>query len=496
MADKAQIAYVAGRQATGISGLDDVLNGGFPAHRMYLIDGDPGTGKTTLALQFLIEGAGRGEPGLYVTLSETSEELRDVAASHGWSLDGVGIHELSDGDSLSEDSQYTVFQPAEVELGETMRAVFETVERTKPGRVAFDSLSEMRLLARDPLRYRRQILSLKQFFAGRRCTVLLLDDRTVETGDRQLHSLAHGVVRLEQLPREYGPARRRLQVIKLRGSAYREGLHDFVIRRGGLSVYPRLVAVEPDVVEIPKTVSSGIPGLDSLLGGGVNSGSTVLFMGPAGVGKSLLVAHYAAAFAERGGRAAIFAFDEDSQTLLAGTQGIGLNLAAVVDAGSVTIRSPNPAELSPGEFVAYIRAAVDRDGARLVVIDSLNGYLSSMPEERLLDSHLHELFTYLRQRGVLTLTTMAQHGVVGPMQTIVDVSYLADTVVLLRYFEVRGAIRRAISVVKRRAGNHEKTIRELTISATGLHVGEPLEGLHGVLSGIPQILPTENAGGR
>jgi circadian clock protein KaiC len=496
MADTANLAAVAGRQATGIAGLDDVLGGGFPANRMYLVDGDPGTGKTTLALQFLIEGVAKGEPGLYVTLSETSEELRAVAASHGWSLDGVGIHELSDGDSLTEESHYTVFQPAEVELGDTMSAVFDTVDRTGPRRVAFDSLSEMRLLARDPLRYRRQILSLKQFFAGRRCTVLLLDDRTVETGDRQLHSLAHGVVRLEQLAREYGPARRRLQVIKLRGSAYREGLHDFVIRRGGLSVYPRLVAVDRDVMDTPETISSGIPGLDRLLGGGVKTGSTVLFMGPAGVGKSLVVANYVAAIAKRGKRVAIFAFDEDPQTLLAGTQGIGLSFAAAIEAGSITIRSPNPAELSPGEFVGYVRTAVEGEGARLVVIDSLNGYLSSMPEERLLDSHLHELFSYLRQHGVLTLTTMAQHGVLGSMQTMVDVSYLADTVVLLRYFEFRGAIRRAISVLKRRAGDHEKTIRELTISATGLHVGDPLDGLHGVLSGIPQIVGTEPAGGR
>jgi len=492
--EKMQRAYARERQRTGIEGLDDVLEGGFPVHHMYLVEGDPGTGKTTLGLQFLLEGVRLGESGLYVTLSETAEELHDVADSHGWSLDGIAIHQLSDGDALGDESRYTVFQPAEVELGDTMQAVFANVERTKPHRVVFDSLSEMRLLARDPLRYRRQILSLKQFFTGKRCTVLLIDDRTTEDGDRQLHSLSHGVLRLEQLAREYGPARRRLQMIKLRGAAYREGLHDFLIQRGGLAVHPRLVASEHEVEYAKEAIVSGIAGLDQLLNGGLKAGSTTLFMGPAGVGKSLIAMNYAASAAERGGHAAIFAFEEDRRLLLEGAAAIGVDLARHVAAGAVTIHCTNPAEISPGGFVHLVRKAVERDHANIIVVDSLNGYMNAMPEEHLLDSHLHERFSYLRQRGVLTILTTAQHGMLGNMQTKIDVSYLADTVILLRYFEVRGTVRRAISVVKRRAGDHEKSIRELTISDSGLHVGDPLTRFQGVLTGVPQIMDGESLG--
>jgi len=482
------------RQATGIEGLDDVLLGGFPVDRMYLVEGDPGTGKTTLGLQFLLEGVRLGEAGLYVTLSETAEELDDIAASHGWTLHGMEIHELATEESFSSDSQYTVFQPAEVELGDTMQAVYATIERTRPRRVVFDSLSEMRLLARDPLRYRRQILSLKQFFVGRRSTVLLLDDRTFEDNDRQLHSLSHGVVRLEQLSREYGPARRRLQIVKLRGSSYREGLHDFSIRQGGLAVFPRLVASEHELKFPNELVSSGIAALDRQLGGGLNAGSTALLMGPAGAGKSLIALHYAVTAARRGAHAAIFAFEEDRRLLVEASAGISLDLAAHIDAGLISVHFTNPAETSPGGFVHLVRNAVERENASIVVVDSMNGYMNAMPEERLLDSHLHELFSYLRQRGVLTILTSAQHGIIGPMHASTDISYLADTVLLLRYFEVRGSVRRAISVVKRRAGDHERAIREFTISKTGINVGEPLTEFQGVLSGVPQILTTNFVG--
>lgn len=352
------------RLATGIPGLDEVLHGGFPSGHLYLIDGDPGTGKTTIALQFLLNGIAQGEAGLYVTLSETAEELQAVAASHGWTLDGVVIHELATDATLAEDAQYTVFQPSEVELGNTMRGMFATIDRVRPLRVVVDSLSEMRLLARDPLRYRHQILALKQFFKGRRNTVLLLDDRTIETSDRQLHSIVHGVVRLEQLAREYGPARRRLQVLKLRGSAYREGLHDFIIQRGGLVLFPRLVAAEHESTFAPDAVSSGLPGFDALLGGGLNFGSTTLIMGPAGVGKSLLASQYAVTAARELKSAAFFVFDEERATLLRGTASVGIALQEEMEQGHATLRAVNPAELSPGEFVYWVRHAVEHDVAQ------------------------------------------------------------------------------------------------------------------------------------
>lgn len=472
------------RAPTGVSGLDDVLHGGFARDRLYLIDGDPGTGKTTVAIQFLLEGMRRGESGLYVTLSETADELRAVAASHGWSLDGVAIHELATEDTLAEDAQYTVFQPSEVELGNTMGAMFQAVERVEPRRVVIDSLSEMRLLARDSLRYRHQILALKQFFSRRRNTVLLLDDRTIETSDRQLHSIVHGVVRLEQLAREYGPARRRLQVIKLRGSAYREGLHDFIIRRGGLVLFPRLVASEHEEAFTPDTIPSGLPALDSLLGGGLTTGSAALIMGPAGVGKSLVAARYAVTAAHELGSVALFLFDEERMTTLRSTASVGIPLQQEVDQGHATVRAVNPAELSPGEFVYLVRDAVERQGAKVVVIDSLNGYLAAMPEEHLLESHLRELFSYLRQRGVLALIVMAEHGLLSHAQSSIEVSYLADVVVLLRYFERDAKIHRAISVLKRRGGSHETLVHELKISGRGLDV-VPLVGISGVMAGVP-----------
>jgi circadian clock protein KaiC len=482
------------RLGTGSAGLDSVLNGGFPANRLYLVEGDPGTGKTTLALQFLLEGARRGEPVLYVTLSETKEELTGVADSHGWSLEGVNLHELVPPvESLKAEAQYTIFHPSEVELGETTRAVIEQVERIHPSRVVFDSLSEMRLLARDPLRYRRQILALKQFFAGRKSTVLLLDDRTSADADLQVQSIAHGVLMLEQLELDYGAERRRLRVSKLRGSRFRGGFHDFAIRTGGVEVFPRLVAADRRGVFKSESVASGVAALDALLGGGLDRGTATLVMGPAGSGKSSLAAHFASAVAGRGEQAAVFLFDEGINTYLSRAAGLGIDLSAEVEAGRLTVQQVDPAELSPGEFAHAVCSAVERDGARLVIIDSLNGYMQAMPDERFLTAQMHELLTYLNQQGVVTLLLMAQHGFMGQMSSPVDVSYLADTVVLLRYFEAAGAIRRAISVIKKRTGRHEDTIREMRLSASrGVEVGEPLTAFRGVLTGVPVL--TDDAG--
>lgn len=475
------------RMATGNEGLDIVLNGGFPINRLYLVEGDPGTGKTTLALQFLREGARRGEPVLYVTLSETKEELTVVAASHGWQLDGVSIYELvPPEESLKTETQYTIFHPSEVELGDTTKAVLEEVERLQPRRVVFDSLSEMRLLARDPLRYRRQILALKQFFAGRQCTVLLLDDRTSTDGDLQVQSIAHGVLMLEQLAMEYGAERRRLRVVKLRGSRYRGGFHDFNIETGGIDVYPRLVAAEHRQTFEQESISSAVPSLDALLGGGLDRGTSTLVMGPAGCGKSSIAAQFITHAAERGEVAAAFIFDEGVNIHLARAAGLGTDMRSGVESGRIRIQQIDPAELSPGEFAHNVRNAVERNHARVVVIDSLNGYLQAMPDERFLTAQMHELLTYLNQQGVVTLLVMAQHGFMGAqMGTPVDVSYLADTVILLRYFEAAGAVRRAISVVKKRTGFHEDTIRELRLSSKGIMVGAPLSEFHGVLTGVP-----------
>lgn len=478
------------RAGTGIPALDHILNGGLPRNRLYLLEGDPGTGKTTLALQFLRAGVARGENALYVTLSETAEELKAAAASHGWTLDGIVIHEFMAEASLARDAQYTVFQPSEVELGNTMTGLFETVERAGAQRIVVDSLAEMRLLARDPLRYRRQILSLKQFFKGRGCTVVLLDDRTFEAADRQLHSITHGVIRLEQLAREYGPTRRRLQVLKLRGSAYREGLHDFVIRRGGVQPFPRLVAVEHEDPYASRLLSVGIPTLDQLLGGGLETGTTTLVTGPAGAGKSVLVSKAAAAAAAAGHHVAFFIFDEERQTLLNMAASLGIDLRHHVDAGRATIRAVNPAELSPGEFVHLVRHAVEEEDARVVVIDSLNGYVAAMPEETMLGSHLRELFSYLRQRGVLTLVAMTTHGIIGQMHANIDVSYLADAVILLRFFEQEAMLRRAISIVKRRGHGHDTLVHEFLIQRDGIGV-RPVVGLHGVLTGVPTMQTTE-----
>ena len=473
--------------ATGTAGLDHILGGGFTPHRLYLIEGDPGAGKTTLALRYLLEGANHGETGLYVTLSETAEEINAVAGSHGWSLDGIHLVELvASEESLTPDSQYTMYHPSETELGETTRKVLEEVERVKPRRIVFDSLSELRLLAQNPLRYRRQILALKQFFAGRKCTVLLLDDRTSEDSDLQVRSIAHGVLTLEQLSPEYGAERRRLRVVKLRGKPYKGGYHDFTIVKGGLDVFPRLVASDHHDTFKRDKVHSGVGPLDELLGGGLDRGTSTLIMGPAGSGKSSVAVQYAAAAAARGERAALFAFDESIGTLLTRSAALGIDLQSQIDAGRVLVQQVDPAEMSPGQFVHVVRRQVEECGCRLVVIDSLNGYLNSMPEEQFLTIQLHELLTYLGQKGVTTIMVVAQHGLMGSaMQSPVDVSYLADSVVLTRYFELKGRVKKAISVVKKRSGAHEETIRELRVGQGGIHVGKPLENLRGVLTGVP-----------
>jgi circadian clock protein KaiC len=476
------------RAATGIEGLDYILGGGFPINRMYLLEGDPGAGKTTMALQFLLEGARNGEPGVYATLSETEEELRDVAASHGWSLDGITICELQTAEeSLKADSQYTLFHPSEVELSETTRAVLDTVERVKPLRVVFDSLSEMRLLARDSLRYRRQILALKHYFTGQNCTVLLLDYTGTTTGDFQLQSLTHGVIAFEQLAPGYGGQRRRMRVQKVRGISFRDGYHDYRITTGGLEVYPRLVAGERPAIQAdgvaPGRFSSALPELDAMLGGGIEPGTSLMLLGPSGVGKSTLTAHYVAAAANRGERSAIYIFDESVDNWISRAERLGLRIRDSIQDGWISIRRVDPAELSPGELAHQIRLAVEA-GTRIVVIDSLNGYQHAMPEERYLVLHLHELLSYLGQHGVLTFLIMAQAGFLGEaLESPVNLSYLADTVILMRYFEAFGEVRKAISLVKRRTGPHESTVRELRIGKSGPQVGRELREFHGVLTG-------------
>ncbi len=481
---------------TGIDGLDDILCGGFAPGRLFLIEGVPGSGKTTLALQFLLAGARRGESVLHVTLSETEDELRAGAASHGWSLDGITIRELIPSEeSLRPDEQYTMFHPSEVELSEKIKPVLAAVEKFKPTRVVFDSLSEFRLLAGNPLRYRRQVLGLKQFFSGRQCTVVLLDDLTDASHDPHVQSIAHGVVRLEQLNPEYGAERRRLVVLKYRGVRFRGGYHDYLIKRGGLEVYPRLIAAEHRPPPISDKLASGVRELDTLLGGGIERGTSTLIVGAAGVGKSSLATLFAASAAAMGKNAALFIFDENINTLLTRTAGLGVDLKQCVESGRVTIQQIDPAELSPGEFCHAIRQAVEQRHVAVVVIDSLNGYLNAMPEERFLIVQLHELLMYLGQAGVATILIGAHHGLIGSqMNTPVDASYLADAVILMRYFEAKGEVRQAISVVKKRGSAHERTIREFNLTSDGVQVGAPLRDFRGVLTGVPVLEPSSDAG--
>lgn len=475
---------------TGVPGLDEILAGGFARGRLFLIEGSPGTGKTTLASQFLRAGEERGETVLYVTLSETEEELRDGAASHGWSFgEGFKIFELSPPESLlDDDQQQSLLYSSDLELGETTKRIFEAFERIKPSRVVLDSLSEIRLLAQSSLRYRRQILALKHYFSHNAATVMMLDDLTADVMDKTVHSVAHAVVRLEELSPDYGAERRRLRVLKYRGRRYRGGYHDFVIETGGIRVFPRLVSAEHRSAFVRETVRIENAPLNQLLGGGLERGASNLILGPAGTGKSLITLSFLKSAVARGENAAMFVFDEELGLLFERAKGLGIDLQAMIDTEKLVVEQIDAAELTPGEFSERVRHCVEKYGARTVVIDSLNGFQAAMPEEQALILHMHELLQYLNRQGVTTFLTVAQHGLVGDMKTPVDVTYLADTVILLRYFEALGRVRRAISIVKKRTGAHEDTIREFIIGSNGITLGEPLVGFQGVLRGVPNLV--------
>jgi circadian clock protein KaiC len=483
---------------TGNTNLDDVLGGGLRENRVYLLQGSPGTGKTTLAIQFLLEGVKNGEKTLYLTLSESKDELNAVAKSHGWSLDGVDIFEiLTQEAELEANNQYMMYQPSEIELGKTTEAILAEIDRIKPARVVLDSLSELKLLAQSPLRFRRQTLALKQFFSKRNCTVFFLDDKTAGSDNFQLESIAHGVIDLEQLAPLYGSERRRILIKKYRGQQYRGGFHDFSITRGGLAIYPRIVPSEHARADIKGQLKSGIDSIDTLLGGGIEDGTSVLLLGPAGIGKSTLSLQYAVNAAANGNHAVIFTFDESINTMFHRAKGLGIKLAEYVEKGLIHLQPIDPTEMSPGEFAHRVRQVVGgeegKPAAKVVIIDSLNGYLNAMPEERFLTSQMHELLSYLGHHGIVTFLIVAQHGLLGSaMQTPLDTSYLADSVILFRYFEFDGEVRQAISVLKKRSGRHEKTIREYKMGSKGISVGEPLAQFHGVLTGTPVQRPSGN----
>ena len=478
------------RLLTGTHGVDEVLRGGLTPERLYLVEGTPGAGKTTLALKFLMEGREDGTRGLYITLSETEAELQSVARSHGWTLDGIELFEMVAEDEFGADHEQTLLHPSDVELGETVRGIIELVERTDPSRVVLDSLSELRLLAQNPLRYRRQILALKHFFARRKCTVLMLDDRTAEPGDLQLHSIAHGVISLEQLAIDYGAERRRLRIVKMRGLKYHGGYHDFTIESGGLRVYPRLIAANHKRSFSSEPVTTGLDALDALLGDGLFPGTNTLLAGPAGVGKTTTAIRCMLAALERGQKAAYFLFDERLSTLMIRSRALNMDLQPFIDDGLLNIRQIDPAELSPGEFASAVRTAVEVDDVGVVVIDSLNAYLHAMPSDNFLVLQMHELLSYLAQQGVVSLMILGQHGVTGDLRSDIDISYLADTVVVLRFFEAAGQVRKSIAVIKTRTSDHERSIREFKIDRTGITVGDPIHDFSGILSGAPVYTPT------
>lgn len=475
--------------SSGVSGLDEVLQGGFTRDRLYLVEGAPGSGKTTMALQFLLEGAKRGETVLYVTLSETVVELKAVAAAHGWSLDGVHIEEVIPSESiLNPEEQYSIFHPSDIEMGATTKGILSAVETLRPTRVVLDSLSELQLLASTTLLYRRQVLALKQFFASRSCTTIFLDDRTVGDDDLQTRSIAHGVITLERMATDYGGTRRRLEVLKYRGIAFREGRHDYKIQYGGLVVYPRLIASESREMTSRAQFSSGISELDSLLGGGIEEGSSTLIAGPPGTGKSTLASQFVMACLAREHRAAMFVFEESASNLLNRADKVGIDLRSYLASQKLTLRQVDPAQLTPGEFICLVCDAADQ-GAKVIVIDSLNGFLQSMPSEKMLATHMHELLTYLGQRGVVTILVGVQQGMFGGnMSTQVDASYIADNVVLLRYFEAVGEVQQAISIFKKRGSQHERTIRRISISSAGIEIGPVLRQFHGILTGVPRLV--------
>ncbi len=478
--------------SSGISGLDYVLRGGFTRDRLYLIEGTPGAGKTTLALQFLIEGAARGERSLYITLSESRIELDAVAAAHDWDLSGIRIHEVLPSENiLNPDEQYSIFHPSDIEMGVTTRDILNIFEEFKPSRIVLDSLSELQLLAANPLIYRRQVLAFKQFFAGRGCTTLFLDDLTASSGDLQVRSIAHGVVALERMATDYGGIRRRLEVLKYRGVPFREGVHDYKIQHGGIVVFPRLIAAESRELRKRECFSSAIVELDNLLGGGIEEGSSTLIAGPPGTGKSTLAVQFVYACLKQGRPAAMFIFEESASNLLNRSVSMGVDLVPFLDSGLLTLTQVDPAQLTPGEFSFNVCKAAD-NGVKVVVIDSLNGFMQAMPSEKLLATHLHELLTYLGQKSVVTLLIGVQQGMLGThMTTTVDASYIADNVILLRYFEAMGEVQQAISVFKKRGGAHERAIRQMFISSTGVNIGPVLKNFHGVLTGVPKILPVE-----
>jgi circadian clock protein KaiC len=484
------------RCRTGCAGLDDVLGGGFPSGHVYLVEGEPGTGKTTLSMQFISEGLLIGDKVLYVTLAESREDLLMVARGHGFEINAENILELRpDEEDLRPEGQYTVFHPAEGELSDRLQMIMKHVDEHRPQRLVIDGLSELRMLAKDPLRYRRQILSLKQY-APRDCTVLLLDDRSTRLMELELHSIVHGVITLDKIRRDFGKTRRRLEVTKLRGCAYREGYHDYIIEEGGVVVFPRLIAAEHSDLSSHAAVASGIRELDALVGGGLDRGTSTLLIGPAGCGKTTIALRWVTTAAERGENAAAFIFEETISTLLQRSAGLGMSLEPHLRSGRVRIFHLDPAEMAPGEFIAQVRQAVAENQAQTIVIDSLNGFLQSMPGEQYLALHLHELLTYLNNRGVVTLMVLAQMGMIGSaMQSPVDVSYLADNILVLRYFEAHGEVRQAISMIKKRSGSHEHTIRELRLGPERIWLGEPLTNFQGVLSGIPAILGQGNGKG-